>query len=130
MPQNLRAVEVTKTSVKLVWDESSCTEEYLVDVDGIITSTGLETFYLHENLEPASGHTYRVMARNESGDKGWSSPVDATTLPEKPVTPSNIMASADYDKITLTWHIVPYGNYDIEVDDGEAHIRYHDSRQV
>jgi hypothetical protein len=121
VPQNLRAVEVTKTSVKLVWDESSCTEEYLVDVDGIITSTGLETFYLHENLEPASGHTYRVMARNESGDKGWSSPVDATTLPEKPVTPSNIMASADYDKITLTWHMVPYGeSYDIEVDDGEA----------
>ncbi len=113
----LKVSEMTKDRVNLSWNTVEDGESYHLKVDGFIMDMGTETTYIHEGLEPLSGHTYQIRAVNRGGNSAWSDPLDVTTYPEKPVTPTNIMATAEKTNITVTWYEVPHTEqYEIEID--------------
>ncbi len=104
-------------SIAVSWNPVEEADAYELEVDGLITDVGNTESYLHEGLEPVSGHTYRVRAKNAGGKSPWSAPVNMTTHPEKPTVPTNIMGTADEASITLTWYKVLHTDrYQIEVD--------------
>ncbi len=123
IPKNLQ-VEAGIYSVSVTWDPVEEAERYIVETTGIdkqIYDNGSNTTFIHENLVPASGYQYRVRAANAGGVSEWSSPAEIETLPEKPEMPSNIMASAVENTITLTWYKVPYAeSYDVEINGSEV----------
>lgn len=109
--------EKTKNSITLVWDQMDRATGYEIEVDGIITDNETNTTFLHEGLEPLSGHTYRIRAVNRGGKSSWCEQIDITTYPEKPKNPENIMATSEENLITVTWYKVENAeSYDIEVD--------------
>ncbi|WP_066494852.1 fibronectin type III domain-containing protein [Abyssisolibacter fermentans] len=115
-PTNI-IVNKTKNSITLNWDEMERAEAYELEVDGFIIDNGKETVYVHENLEPLSGHRYRIRAKNRGGKSAWTSQLDITTHPEKPDIPVNIMATSDETSISVTWYKPPHTeSYDLEID--------------
>lgn len=115
-PTNINT-EITYSSVALTWDKMEGATGYEIKVDGLIIDNGENVTYLHEGLEPLSGHTYSVRAKNRGGKSPWSSKVDITTHPANPNTPANVMATSEENLITVTWYKIPHAeSYDIEVD--------------
>jgi hypothetical protein len=115
-PPNLRA-DLSIYSVAVAWDAPERAVAYEIEVDGLILENGESTTYLHEGLEPLSGHTYRVRAKNAGGKSEWTEPLDVTTHPEKPIAPSNILTMSDASSVTLMWYNVPNADlYEIEID--------------
>ncbi len=113
----LKVSEMSKDKVNLSWNLVEDVENYHLKIDGLIMDMGMETTYIHEGLEPLSGHTYQIRAKNRGGNSAWSDPLDVTTYPEKPLTPTNIMATAEETNITVTWYEVAHTDeYDIEID--------------
>lgn len=118
VPTSLTA-DVTNRSVVIHWTAPARAVDYEVEADGLILDNGSSTSYQHESLEPLSGHTYRVRAKNAGGKGVWSTPLDVTTHPDKPVTPANIMTTSDETSITLMWYEVPHtDSYEVEIDGG------------
>lgn len=115
-PTNITA-QPTKTSVTLNWDKVEGADGYEIEIDGMIIENGSNITYIHDGLEPYSGHTYRIRAKNLGGKGPWSSKIDITTYPEEPDIPTNIMTTADQSSITLTWYNVPFAeSYEVEID--------------
>jgi hypothetical protein len=115
-PTNI-TTQITKNSVTLDWSEVDGADAYELEVDGLVVDNGKSISYVHEGLEPLSGHTYRVRAKNLGGKSPWSTPIDITTHPEEPDLPNNVMTTAGEDEITVTWYKVPHAeSYEVEVD--------------
>lgn len=116
VPGNLRAT-ATITTVTFTWNAAAWAESYRIMVDGVILDNGNSTAFTHEGLNPVSRHTYKVKAINRGFESDWSEEIQITTLPEKPVTPSNILMTSDREAINLTWYKVPYAErYEVELD--------------
>ncbi|MTI48641.1 MAG: VWA domain-containing protein [Firmicutes bacterium] len=116
IPTNVM-LEKTKDTVTLTWDEMDRATSYQLQVDGLIIDNENKTTFVHEGLEPLSGHTYKIRAVNRGGKSSWTESIDATTNPEKPDTPENVMATSEENSITITWYkILNSESYDIEVD--------------
>lgn len=104
-------------AIEVSWNKVEEADGYEVEVDGFIVDTGDTDTYVHDELEPVSGHTYRVRAKNAGGKSAWSDRVDMTTHPEKPSVPSNIMSTSDETSVTLTWYkVIHTDSYEVEVD--------------
>jgi hypothetical protein len=109
-----------ETSINVMWYKVPHAESYDVELDGasMVNVPGIQ--YLHEALTPDSRHTYRVRAKNISGDSPWSRSVTMITLPagrETDMALTNIVAVVTNHYITLSWDTVaPQAQYDIEVD--------------
>ncbi|WP_168736012.1 fibronectin type III domain-containing protein, partial [Cohnella fermenti] len=117
-PGNLSG-EIAIHEVSLKWETSEGAASYEIEVDGLIIENQISTSYVHTDLDELSGHTYRVRAVNLGGKSAWSEPLDVTTHPEKPDTPTNLMATAEERATTMTWNQVPHAaGYEIEVDSG------------
>ncbi len=115
-PENL-AASATINTIMLFWNNAPRAENYKILADGVIVYTGSYTTFKHEGLDPVSKHTYRVKAVNRGYESDWSEEVTITTLPEKPVTPSSILASSDNESISLSWYKVPYAEkYEVEIN--------------
>ncbi|MFZ5968691.1 MAG: fibronectin type III domain-containing protein [Bacillota bacterium] len=115
-PTNI-AAQATKTTVTITWDSVDGATAYEIEVDGLIIDNDDLTAYLHEGLEPYSGHTYRVRAKNAGGKSPWSGKIDITTYPEEPDTPNSVMTTADETSITVTWYKVAFAeSYEVEID--------------
>jgi hypothetical protein len=115
-PEHL-AAEPSIYSVALTWDAAEGAEGYEVEADNLIVDVGNTTEYTHEGLEPVSGHTYRIRAKNAGGKSPWSDPITTTTHPEKPAAPTNIISTSEDSSITLTWYQMMYiDSYDVEID--------------
>lgn len=105
--------------VSFQWDSAEGATSYEIEVDGLILDNKASTSYVHEELDELSGHTYRVRAVNIGGKSPWSEPLNITTHPEKPVTPANLMATAEEQSTSITWYQVPHAaSYEVEVDGG------------
>ncbi|MBO8173607.1 MAG: VWA domain-containing protein [Bacillaceae bacterium] len=115
-PGNI-TTEITKNSVLISWDPVEGADAYEIEVDGLIVDNGQQTSYYHEGLEPLSGHTYKIRAKNRGGKSPWSEPLDITTYPEEPDQPSNVMTTAGETEITVTWYKVLHAeSYEVEID--------------
>lgn len=115
-PDNVKG-EPSIHEVSLTWDPSEGATSYELEVDGLIIDNKDSTTYVHTDLEELSGHTYRVRAVNIGGKSAWSKPLNITTHPEKPTTPTNLLATAEERSTTISWYQVPHADgYEIEVD--------------
>jgi hypothetical protein len=115
-PEQL-AAQPTIHQIKVSWDPVKGADRYEIESDGAILDNGTRTTYTHDGLDPLSRHTYRVRAVNAGGTSPWSLPLYATTHPEKPDIPTNIMMTAEGTAISLIWYEVPNAeSYDIEVN--------------
>ncbi len=115
-PVNI-TTQITKDAVTVSWGEMERATGYEIEVDGLIIDNGANTTYLHDGLEPLSGHTYRVRAKNRGGKSLWSAPIDVTTHPENPDMPTNLMGTSEENAVTIIWYKVPHAeSYDIEMD--------------
>lgn len=125
---DLPSAELAIHSVNISWKDTERAVTYEVEADGIIVDNAGRTSYLHDGLEALSGHTYRVRAVNAGGKSNWSEPLNVTTHPEKPLVPTNLMATSDTTSITLSWYKVSHAeSYEIEVD-GTTIVPLLDSR--
>ncbi len=74
---------LSESGIDLTWTDNSDNEEFFVlerqrDVEGFIELAELAadtTFYQDSSIEPYYTYTYRVKARNSSGDSGYSNEV-------------------------------------------------------
>lgn len=114
IPENFTAT-ADGTSVLLAWDPVTDAIGYDVKIDGEVIDNGMDTFCVHDGLEPGSYHTYRVRARGENETSSWSELQEVTTfmLP----TPLIITVTATEDTLTTVWEEV-YGatKYSLEMD--------------
>ncbi|QJD85849.1 fibronectin type III domain-containing protein [Cohnella herbarum] len=111
------AAQPTIHQITVNWDPVAGADSYEIEADGAILDNGTRTTYTHDGLDPLSGHTYRVRAVNAGGKSPWSSTLYATTHPEKPDIPTNIMMTADGTAISLIWYEVSHAeSYDIEIN--------------
>ncbi|GEM_PF-1006785 len=117
------AADIENRLVTLHWNEAERADTYELEVDGLLIDNGASITYTHEELEPLSGHTYRVRAVNAGGKSAWSAPLDITTHPDKPVMPSNILATSDESVIHLSWYQVPHAErYEVEIDGSRVEV--------
>ena len=115
-PENV-AAQPSIRSVTVTWDAAERATGYEIEADGFLIDTGNQTQYTDNGLEPVTGHTYRVRAKNIGGKSAWSPPIDIMTHPEIPTAPTNLMATSEQSSITVTWYKVPYtDSYDVEID--------------
>ena len=115
IPENLTGTPAMK-NITLEWKAAERAEGYELEVDGRIVQVETNT-YLHSELLTNTNHKYRIRAYNKGGKSQWSEPVTATTWPDIPSAPTNIIATAEQNSITLTWYSSPYAeSYDVQVD--------------
>ena len=104
----------TRNSITITWSEVPGATGYEIEVYGTPVDVGLSTTYTHEGLPANTQRTYRVRARNTSGNGKWSEIIAKSTLPGGQY---NLDANATDSTITVTWDtIAGASGYDIEVD--------------
>jgi hypothetical protein len=106
-----------KTSITIMWNEIEGATSYDVDVGGTVYPNIANRKFVNSNLTPGALYIYKVKAKKGQEITDWSDALSVTTLPNGPVVPSNIEASATTDKVLITWDSVPNASeYEIEVD--------------
>ncbi|MFB9273936.1 fibronectin type III domain-containing protein [Cohnella cellulosilytica] len=109
-----------KNEIAITWYKVPYTDSYEVMIDGAEIVNVTDNEFTHTDLSAASRHTYKVRARNISGDSDWSSPIAIAVLPSGQISePSltNIAAIVTNRFITISWDAAaPDAEYDIEVD--------------
>ncbi|TBL71235.1 fibronectin type III domain-containing protein [Paenibacillus thalictri] len=119
IPSSLMAT-ADETSVSVMWYKVPHADSYDVEIDGTEIANIPDIQFVHSGLQPDSKHTYRVRAKNISGDSGWSAPIQMAALPKgsaenKALT--NVVAVVTNRYITLSWDTVAMqAGYEIEVD--------------
>ncbi|MFC6232535.1 fibronectin type III domain-containing protein [Paenibacillus allorhizosphaerae] len=116
VPANVTAQPAIR-NVTVTWDSTEGADAYEIYVDGLRMDNGAATSYVHEGLDPLTGHTYQVRAKNAGGYSAWSQPIHVTTHPEKPLTPTNIISTSDETAINVMWFKpANTDSYEVEID--------------
>ena len=104
-PMNLTAEVVETINVDILWDAVDGADYYTLYRNGQVIATPSTPGHFDVNLDYETSYTYMVSAGNGAGDSGMSSSVTVTTgiEPFDPIPPSNLMAMAGDEQITLTW---------------------------
>ena len=111
VPDNVKAVAFSESSIKLTWNAAENTTSYNVYMGEDVVATSItETSYMVENLEAGSAYCFTVTAVNAEKESAKSAEACATTFdaaPEVPAVPTNLKAEAVTDAtINLTWDAV------------------------
>ncbi|WP_248930456.1 fibronectin type III domain-containing protein [Paenibacillus hamazuiensis] len=109
-----------ETAITLMWYQVPHADSYDVEVDGTTILNVQGNQLVDPNLSPDSKHSYRVRAKNISGDSEWTRPITLMTLPAgsgKNLSLTNMVAVVAPRSIMISWETVaPDAQYDIEVD--------------
>ncbi|CAG7658647.1 hypothetical protein PAECIP111802_07110 [Paenibacillus allorhizosphaerae] len=81
VPTNLKAAS-TARSITLSWDRVPGALNYEIEADNTVIANVTETVFTHYQLEPNTGHSYRVRATLPGGPRPWSPVIYKSTLPE------------------------------------------------
>ena len=111
IPDNVKAVAFSESTIKLTWNAAENTTSYNVyQGEDVIATSVTETFYMVEGLNAATQYCFTVTAVNGEKESAKSSEVCATTFeatPEVPAAPTNLNAEPLSDAtIELTWDAV------------------------
>ena len=112
IPDNVKAVAFSSSSIKLTWNASENTTSYNVySGDNLVVTSVTETSYMVENLEANTSYCFTVVAVNGDKLSAKSAEVCAKTFEatpdEAPATPTNLKAEALTEStIQLTWDAV------------------------
>jgi type 1 fimbria pilin len=112
-PDNLSAVAVSSTEIRLSWDDNADNEEGFEierrsenETDfSPLDAVGADIVqYTDTGLSADTTYFYRVNAVNSRGSSGYSNIVSATTEPLVPSAPDNLVATpVSLSEIRLTW---------------------------
>ena len=83
VPKNISAMPQS-SNISLSWPRAEGAHEYEIEVDGNVLNLNENNFYIHENLQPNTYHTYRIRATNYGGTSEWSEPVTVLTREYRP----------------------------------------------
>lgn len=121
-PNNIMATAETD-AITVTWYSSAYAESYDLQVDEKETVNVKETSYTNKGLLPGTKHTYKIRAKNISGEGLWSKLVEISTLPQENTTTNksailaNIAAVVTNKSVTLAWQAVTSNaQYEVEVD--------------
>ncbi len=111
-PSNLTATAISQTRIDLAWQDNAANESgFRVErwngsVFAPIATVGANaTTFSNTGLAPATTYLYRVLAFNGGGNSPPSNTAEATTLPNPPAAPSNLVATAlSQTEIRLAWN--------------------------
>lgn len=110
-PIGLAATVLSKNSISLTWTDNSDNEASFIIQRSLNGTTWTEvgtvneniTSYIDNGLSPSTSYQYRIIARNAFGNSLPSTKKTATTLPEVPVAPSNLLGVVSGLDVSLTW---------------------------
>jgi len=112
-PSGLTVTAISNTQIDLAWTDNSTVEdgfkiERKTGAAGTyaeITQVGVNVVsFSNTGLSASTQYFYRVRAYNVSGNSAYSAEVNATTLPDLPVAPSGLTATAvSNTQIDLAW---------------------------
>jgi hypothetical protein len=112
-PSALSASPGSSTQINLSWTDNSSNETgFKIERSGdgganfaqIFLAGANATSYNNTGLTANTAYLYRVRATNGSGDSNFSNNAGATTLPNPPVAPVGLLATAvSPSQIELTW---------------------------
>lgn len=63
--------------ISLTWDAVEGASSYDIEIDGTVAANVTGTAYSQEDVQPNQQHTYRIKAKNEVSEGGWSEEVSA-----------------------------------------------------
>ena len=111
IPDNVKAVAFSSSTIKLTWNASENTTSYnIYSGDNLVVTSITETFYMVEDLEAGTQYCFTVTAVNGEKESDKSTEVCATTkklTPDTPDAPKNLKAEAlTVSTIQLTWEAV------------------------
>lgn len=110
-------VKSMTSSIQLVWKPVPEVDSYEVEIDGTTVESVTAATYIQSGLTAGTQHSYRVRAIKDTVPGSWSNTAIAFTLPDTPLTPSNIAVSSTMSSILITWDGVDNAiEYEIEVD--------------
>jgi len=112
-PSNLTATALSNTQIKLVWTDNASNEEGfkierktgatgLFAEVGTVVMANAKTF-TDTSLSGSTEFFYRVRAYNPGGASAYTNEAKATTLPDPPNAPSNLVTKPGKKRIVLDW---------------------------
>jgi len=111
-PIGLVATVLSKNSISLTWTDNSDNEASFIIQRSLNGTTWTEvgtvneniTSYIDNGLNPSTSYQYRIIARNAFGNSLPSTKKTATTLPEVPVAPSDLIVEVMSQSVMqLSW---------------------------
>lgn len=111
-PIGLAATVLSKNSISLTWTDNSDNEASFIIQRSLNGTTWTEvgtvneniTSYIDNGLNPSTSYQYRIIARNAFGNSLPSTKKTATTLPEVPVAPSDLLVEVMSQSVMqLSW---------------------------
>ena len=112
-PSNLSLLVGGTSQIRVSWTDNSTNEQFFNlyrSTDGVsypfgITLPAGSTTYLNTGLSAGTTYWYRVNAANTGGTSGFAGPEFATTLPNPPTAPSNlIFTGRTSTRLSLQWN--------------------------
>jgi hypothetical protein len=113
VPTELKVTTVGKTKISLEWTDNANNESgFKIErklssasaYKWIATAGPNATNFTNTGLSSNTTYSYRVQSYNAAGNLGYSNVVEVTTLPNVPIAPSNLTATAvNAGKINLAW---------------------------
>lgn len=121
-PQNVRAVDVTSSTVKLAWNGQANAASFNVYRNGTLVGTSVNSEFEDKNLAAETTYKYEIEAVSQSGvvseRTAISVTTNATSAEERPTAPTNLHSMGETDSsISLMWgassHTQGIKQYDI-----------------
>jgi subtilisin family serine protease len=119
-PTNLTATALSPSKVGLHWTDNSPneTEFYIEENNGgfwslVDWAMADVTSSVLSGLTPLTTYSYRVKAYNNNGSSSYSNIATVTTL--GPDCPDNVIATADFNRVNLSWTAPTSGSNGYEV---------------
>jgi len=112
-PANLTATAVSNKQIKLIWEDNATNEDsFRIDRKlsasgaykqvAVLTANSIQ--FTDFGLSATTVYFYRVRATNKGGSSAYSNEANATTLPNPPAAPDNLIATATSSgRINLAW---------------------------
>jgi alpha-tubulin suppressor-like RCC1 family protein len=117
IPNNI-FLSATQDRITVTWNPVTDAIGYDVELDNILIDNGDRTYYVHDELDYNSAHTYRIRAKTAAIEGDFCNPVIITTLDTKPEAPTNIvLTKATSTIVEIAWPKVNGAlGYELEVD--------------
>jgi len=123
-PTILTGLRATAKSNKITlsWAKSERAMSYTIERTGtgtekVTVSNIKDNIYTDQKVTSNTEYTYRVMAVNTAGNRGWSTPLIKKTLGDVPAAPTITTVSGSSISVNITWTSSETATgYDIEAD--------------
>ena len=105
-------------AINIQFDGVDGAQYYEIQVNGKVENIGLDTYYVHEGIDPNTENSYRLRAVSLYTQSLWTVEYKTSTLSK---APQNLVAEASVNQIKLSWdNILLADEYEVEIN-GQIH---------